>query len=178
MDKQSRKQELQEWLSKEIAREVEANGSCDVPATVSRAANYFSKKPTFMKELVVEILHPQAYQYARQIIKSTRREDAVELGGEVVARSEFEQRARSRFERWIENIERGRDVRVMDMSKEDCLTASINRRQRARHEDGLADLFGTLGKGLKSSESVKDVFTPEEVEDIYQRIRDNRGEAA
>lgn len=178
MDKPSRKQELHEWLNKEIAREIESSGACDVPALVNRAAEHFEKKASFMKELVAEILRPAAYQSARQIIKTTRKEEAVELGGEVVARSEFEQRAQSRFERWIENIERGRDVRVLDMSKEDCVEARRNRLQRADHESELADLFGTLGAGLKKSQKVGDVFTADEIEAIYQRIKDNRGEAA
>lgn len=178
MDKATRKQELHEWLDKEIAREIESSGACDVPTVVNRAAEHFSKKPTFMKELVVEILRPAAYQAARQIISITRQEPAVELGGEVVARSEFEQRAQSRFERWIENIERGRDVRVMDMGRDDCLTASATRFQKARHESDLGNLFKTLGDALKDGQSVKDVFTPDEVEAIYQRIRSNRGEAA
>lgn len=175
MDKQSRKQQMRDWLNERIAAAIEKEGAVDTREVVNALVDFFSEKPIFMRELIEETFRPIAYQEARNVIRATRQEDTVDLGEEVVPRSEFERRAKNRFARWIENIKPGRDVRVMDMGAEDCRFASQNHAGRAAHEWDLSELFGQLGQSLQEAQVVNDVFSEQEVEKMYTQIKERRG---
>lgn len=172
----SARKEMRGWIRERIEGEIEERGAVDTPGVVDEACDRFLDDQDFVRALVHEIFRPAAYQDARQIISQTRHEHAVTLGDEVVAGSEFERRVASRMERWVENVGRHRDVRVLDMEHEDVMQAGWKRDKRSLSESALAQFFFYLGEHVPPGGGrVRDHFSAEELDMLYDKFRQQHG---
>lgn len=166
-----RRKQVKEALAERITESIKRSGSVDIPEVVHDTISHFEQDENFLRELVYEIFYPDGYQQARKIIAQTRNEAAVTHGDEVVARSEFEERAATRFERWVVNVAPHRDVLFMKMEREDLIQWRAKNDNLASHYEINVGLADRLLKPLKEGQKVEEVFTAEEIEGIYQEVK-------
>jgi hypothetical protein len=164
----SYKQQLREILLEEI----EGESSVNLPELANRVADIVRANEELASGLIAEVVRPYVYQQGTQIFAQTRGEPIVELGDEVVGRSEFEARAKtlsSRFARWMEHAN-GRYVNFMEMTKADLEDAARQRKTRATTELKIAEFQLYVSRTLKKkSEKVGDRYTPSEVDEMWTK---------
>lgn len=75
-----------------------------------------------------------------------------------------------RWHRVYENVD-GRQLRVLDMKKDDLTAAIANRNKHADAHAKWAQFFGELRKSVGSN-AVRDRFSAEELDGVWERISD------
>lgn len=159
------------WITERVQEQLDEHGAADVPEAVDAAIDHFGQNQDFVRSLMHEIFRPAAYQASRQAIAATRGGNPVTLGNKVMSREEFERRAKHRFERWVVNVKSHRDVQFMDLERSE-LELWRNRNERlAKTFGGYVRLCDRLMEQMGDGERVSDLFTPEEVEEIYQEVQ-------
>jgi hypothetical protein len=173
--KRTYKQQLKDILLDEIGDEFSIN----LPQLANRVAEIVRADEELSANLIDEIVRPYVYEQGVQIFARTRNEAVLELGDEVVGRSEFEARAKvltSRFERWMEHAG-GRYVNFMEMRRADLEEAAGQRKKRATTELKVAEFELYLARSLKGEEKVGDRYTPDELEEMWAKAyREESGE--
>jgi hypothetical protein len=163
----SYKQRLREILLEEI----EGESSVNLPQLANRVADIVRADEELASGLIAEVVRPYVYEQGVQLFAKTRNESVIELGDEVLGRSEFEARARtlsSRFERWMEHAD-GRYVNFMEMRKADLEEAARQRRSRATTELKVAQFELYLARNLQGDEKVGDRYTPDELDEMWAK---------
>jgi hypothetical protein len=163
-DKSARTQ-LREWLDNEIAHADEVK----LPDLANTALEHFSRDTRFLRDFLKENLRDVLYLEAQRFIATTR--NHVLLGSTITTRSGFQATARRKsvFENWFEHVN-DRHIHVLDMSKTDLLAASTERRERGEREITLANLWRSLADKLDPKQHVRDVFTAEEIETVFNQL--------
>jgi hypothetical protein len=165
--KRSYKQQLRNILLEEI----EGESSVNLPQLANRVADIVRADEELAAGLIAEVVRPYVYEQGVQLFARTRNESVIELGDEVVGRSEFEARAKtlsSRFERWMEHAD-GRYINFMEMRKADLEEAARQRRTRATTELKVAQFELYLARSLKGEEKVGDRYTPDELDEMWTK---------
>lgn len=167
----SRRKEVRRWLKERIG---EAD-SVVLPDLVSEATNVFKHDEEFIVALVEEELRPLIYQMAQKLLADTRHDGVIEFGDELVTKGEFDKRATVRFENWMEHAG-DRHIRFMRMDRRDLILARRENADRAEPFLRRVALIDRVLPCLSRNETVEEVFSPEEVEDMYKRIAKEREE--
>lgn len=157
------------WINEQIKGQSEVN----VPEIAKGVIEHFKGDEEFIAAFFDEMLYPIAYDTVIDVVKRTRgAANVVQLGDEMVGRDEVKQRGKrlsSRWNSWLEHVG-DKHVRLMDMTKTDCVAAKILRTDRGEHELRIAALFDALAVRLEDSQKVKDAFTPQEIEKIWKSL--------
>lgn len=162
------RQVLRQW----IKQQVDGSSEVNLPDLTASAVEHFSSDKAFLKAFLTESLRPLVYEQARLVLQGTRGAVVV-LGDEIVTKeilAERAQRLQSRWSRWMEHVG-DRHVNLMAMTKDDLLTAALERRQRAETEIEIARLWEVLANKLKKNETVGQRFTAEEIERMRLSLR-------
>lgn len=160
-----------EQLKALLLAEIEGEASVNLPQLANRIVDSVVDDEEFVRGLVEEAVRPFVYEVGKRLMAQTRGEPVIELGDEVVARSEFEARAKtvsSKFERWMEHAD-GRYVNFMEMRKADLVEAARQREARASTELAIAQFEKMLASKLKKSEKVGERFTPGQLDEMWAK---------
>lgn len=157
--------EMRAWIKERTTDKKSVNA----PALARKMIKHFEKDEEFVVAFFREHGYATAYRLVIETIQRTRgRASVVQLGDEVVDRDEFEKRSKaflSRWDRWLEHVG-DKHVRLMDMKRSDLLAAAQIRRERADNELEIAQLWESLAERLEGSQTVREAFTPEEIDRV------------
>lgn len=160
-----------EQLKGILLAEIDGEPSVNLPQLANRVVNSVIEDEEFVRDLVEQAVRPFVYNMGKRLMAKTRGESVIELGDEIVGRSEFEARARvvtHKFEYWMEHSD-GRYVNFMEMRKEDLLEAARQREARASTELAIAQFEKMLASKLKKSEKVGERFTPSQLDEMWAK---------
>lgn len=156
---------LRRWLQEATHKA----GDISLPGLVDMAEGEFNDQ--FFRDLGRELLRDIIYDYIqRQYVPSRLRAklDLDRLKAALAGKDpKWWKMAKSVFEDWYEETERGQKVAVIEMRKEQLRLAIEHRRKRASTELKTASWLETLAKKLKGNQRVKDAFSTEEIAREY-----------
>ena len=165
--------ELRSYFRDQLEQRAHDPGGIKLPDLVAEAVEFFMRKPDFVRAFVQKHLYQMVYQTASQVAQTYRPGEVLLMGDTVIDRAELAQRAsvlKNRWEKWLEHAN-GVYKPLFDMSKSDLLAAALERRKRATAEFELATLWESMANRLDEGQIVKDVFTPEMIEQERARLR-------
>jgi hypothetical protein len=114
--------------------------------------------PQFVAAFLSEYLPSAVYDVVQRMVAEQRQPKYRRKGEEV---------RRSRFMDWYEHAG-DRNVRVLDMTREDLRLAAEEREMRGATEYRIAALWRRIAGKLKSGQTVGDRYTAEEIESMYE----------
>lgn len=169
MNEVSRRRQLREWLKEEL----EYTDSVCLPEITDQAVEHFISDPSFMRGALRDVLRPMINDMAQRILHRTRHGGAILLGDEVVARSEFDQRAQvfaSRFSSWMEHAG-DRYVNFMLLTREQLRKSVQARMKRLKTEAHIVRFQKEVLDELRPGQQVKERFGAQELEDLWERTQ-------
>jgi hypothetical protein len=166
MPELSAKAEIRRWIRQRLREETEIK----LPELAKEAELYFLADSFFTTKLIKETLTSLIYELVQALVGETR----YLVGEEVVDREGIKERARAHpvFEAWMEHAN-DRHIRFMEMTREQVLKAAEERERRGWHELQLGTLFRGVAAQLEEGEQVKDRFTAQEIDDMWQEMAEH-----
>lgn len=147
----------------------------NIPMLADLALEEFQNDVEFTTAFFEERFRAMVYTVLAQEVGRTRRVRTDQVAERLEAATRL--RVRSRWEHWLEwNGTTHR--RLMDMTKADLNSAISLRLGRAESEYVIARTFRELAGALRGGQQVKDAWTAEEIEAIFQRERGEDESAA
>lgn len=167
--------QIRRWIREQIWEEIEATGGAHLPDIAAQAVGYVPDQgEDFGQALLEEVLHYLVYEVGVEIGKSSRRGGPVLLRDNLKSRESFDERVKSRWERWLEHAG-GQYVPFMELDRSQVLLARSERLARANIELERVQLLDTVASRLRDDQKVRDAFTHQEIEGIWKEIRESRG---
>lgn len=153
------------WVRERIQGEEEVS----LPELANEAIQVLGGDRKFITAFANECLHDMVLELASQVIKQTR--GLIKIGDVVTDVEGVKRRARKQsvFANWLEHVG-DRHVRLLDMTREDLLSAADERQTRGERELEVAALWRTLAQRLEGGQAVKDRFSAEEIEGIQRGL--------
>lgn len=143
-------------------------------------ADKLVEEPMIALEGVRDLIRPMVYQYAAQVMSSTRQgptaKELIPLGDDEMTTREAHRRRSirqfgNRFSRWIEHAgDVNGYVRYLQMNREELLSAASAREKRGTTELIRSTFNKRIANALEEGQVVADVYGPQELEDIYTTI--------
>lgn len=170
--------ELRDWLREKM----EGVDEVKVPELSTAAYDHFTKRRDWVARFVAEQMPAMVYDLSREFVAQSRGQMRT-MGDKVVSADKFKQAARNQpvFRKWMERVG-DRHVRLMEMNREDLLAAAKERTDRAGTEIRIARLWRKLADGLEGGQTVRERYTPQEIErlqaDIEKEIQSKKREIA
>ncbi len=162
-----------------ITEEVEDLHEFELSTVADSATDYFLTDSEFVGTVLRDLLRAMAYEVTAGVAQRTR--GFIVLGNHVASREGLKEQAKhlsGKWDRWLEHVGT-RHLRLMDMTREDLLTAAAERRLRAKTENTIATLWETLAEKLEGGQVLRERFTPAEIDaamESVQRIEATRAE--
>lgn len=164
-----------------IRGEIRGKTEVSLVEVAKRAVRWATKDRTYLKALLLDLLQPIVYAEAQNVIARSRESqhaddsthNLVQLGDEVVSRGVLRDRSKRLSKNWLTFREHAgsRHVLLLDMSTEDLEAAEAERRQRGDVEHGYADLWAKLRARMEQGQTVRNVWSAEEIEAAYQSVK-------
>lgn len=165
-----------------IREQIKGKSEVSLVDVAERAVKFVTQDRALLKAVLLELLKPMIYEEARLVVAVSREtpkagadpsNNLVQLGDEVVSRNVLRQRADKMSRKWMEFVEHAGDrhVRLLDMTADDLLQAEAERRRRGDAEHEYADLWAKLRSRLESGQTVRNVWSAEEIEATYQSVK-------
>jgi hypothetical protein len=166
-DTPSARIQVRTWVREQIADADEVT----LPALADEAVEHFVKDKRFIRALLDESLRPLVYDLARIEMGRTRG-TVIRLGDTLATEEAIDKRSQTlagKWSRWLEHVN-DRHVRLLDMTREDLLTAAGERRERAEADLKIADLWDRLAAHLEGGQAVRERFTPQEIDAMHEKV--------
>lgn len=118
------------------------------------------------ESLLRELMRDLVYDIVQRLVATTRK-DLVFMGEDLREKEPMIQRAALKWARWLEHTQT-KHVIAMEMTRQDCLEAAAQRFLQAERGLALGHLWAYIGEHLQDGERVRDRYTPEDVEQLFQ----------
>lgn len=162
------RKQVRQWVRERIREEA----AIEIPVLYKEMVAHFASQPDFVSAWLAETLMPMAYEETRGLCADTRSGHVV-FGDTILSREATGERlkqARPRWNAWLEYVG-DRHVRLIDMTRNELLTAATIRRQRGETELRLSELWTELASHIKGRKTVGQVFTPEQIDTLAADLR-------
>lgn len=165
-----------------IREEIKGKSEVSLIDVTKRAVRFVAKDKDLLKAVLLELLRPMVYEEARLLVATSREtpkqasgepNNLVQLGDMVVSRGALKERAQKWSKKWLQFREHAGDrhVLLLDMTASDLALAEEERRKRGDSEHEYADLWAKLRARLEHGQTVRSVWTAEEIEAAYQAVK-------
>lgn len=170
MTEKTTRTEVREWVNGHIKGKEEIQ----ISDIAQKVIFHFQKDQKFIQRFLTEHLSAMTKEIVQDIIAQTR-SPYVGMGDSVATRDAVKRRAKkhSRFLNWYEHVG-DRHVLYMEADKTYLFAAADEREARGLTELTIARLNRHVGGKLTPEQKVKDVFTPEEVDGLYEQFQNER----
>lgn len=158
---------------------IDGAGTVDYPAVARSVAEKLKADAAFVAAFTEEMLYPAVYDEVQRVAAETRKRmpDAYfATASGMIGKSVFRNQAKA-FGRqfrirddFVEHVEPGRNVRLMEMTRSDLAVAARNRYRSASIEAVYGDLWSQLASRLTGSEKVGSAWNLDEINQLYDRI--------
>jgi len=154
---------LREWMRDRIS----TLGEAKVGPLADEAVQFLADDQEMLNQFVSERVYDTAAEMVRAVILETRR---IKRFYEAAATTPAEQQ--ERVQRWFNRMEhqpiRNSYLRLRLMTKEDLLAGAREREVRGGIELGMARWYRILAAGMAETQTVADVYTPDQVSAAYE----------
>lgn len=172
--------ELAQWVRNKAKDQPEIS----MPELTSLAVDTFRQDATWIDRFFEEAIRPMVYLIVRRVFAEGRLAPPAEVEdvpvvapkgslmfeGKPVTREEFKEivdlRWGKKFEDWWETVAPGKTVRFLEMTQPLLRLAAISRRKQADPHLRAAALYDRLADRVPEGKTVRDVFTPEELQQV------------
>jgi hypothetical protein len=161
------KQQLYAWMREE----TEGESITRLPELTDRTVERLMANQDVLRAYLTGSIRDLTYDFAQRFIGKTR--GFVLFGDDLIARQDVPKIAalrRPRWQAWLEHVG-DRHVRLFDMMKRELLHAASLREERGQTEYQYAALWRELASGLDDVQSVKEVYTEKQIEEIAASLR-------
>lgn len=165
--------QLYTWARGLVQEYIEKGEGFERGDLVAQGVDHFADKEPFMQALLRSTLDEVLQGIIADVTRSTRSgasRGGLAVGGQVISREHFERivakklSARARvWAKFLENVG-GKQVPLLEMTKEELLAAAKQRREQAGIETGYARLWEALAKDLGENERVRDRYDLEAIQ--------------
>jgi hypothetical protein len=154
-----------------MREETEGQSITRLPELTDRTVERLLANQDILRAYLTASVRELTYDFAQRFIGQTR--GHVLFGDDLIARPDIPAIAstrRPRWQAWMEHIG-DRHVRLFDMMKGELLSAASLREERGHTEYQYAALWRELAGKMTDVQSVKEVFTEKQVEEIAASLR-------
>jgi hypothetical protein len=161
----SSRAKVRQWVREHIEGEEEVR----IPDLVNDAVRDFGKDRKFLTALANEALRDMVHDLVQSQVGRSR--SLYLVGDTALDRKGIRKSARKQsvFASWLEHAG-DRHFRLMDCGREELLIAAEERAKRGNHDLGLAALWRTLAEQLEGGQVLREKFTPEQIEELYEGL--------
>lgn len=115
------------------------------------------------------------YVVGQELLSQWRRakerdgEEVIEAGASLMTRRALQRKAFARRLDWLRHYEQAgdRQVRLMAMTRQDCLLAAETRTKRIETESQYVRFLRTVAKNMELGERVEDRYKPEQLQKLF-----------
>jgi NAD-dependent oxidoreductase involved in siderophore biosynthesis len=148
-----------------------SEGPVSIPAIRDAVVEEMLTDTVNLQRWLEESLGPVVYSTVQSRVANTRR-GIVEFGDYVMPVADVKAIAKKNAPKWMGWLEHSgnRHIRLMDMQRTDLVQASNERRARGMVELRYAALWDEMAARLGPGQRVRDIFSPEQIEELAARI--------